>query len=82
MIAEITRYKEILKTQLTLTYHRVCDFRCLGRRRSQLRSARADERSAWHCAAKDFVRSANECRSSPPTHPLTNILNRLPTAPP
>ena len=64
-------------TKLTLTYHRVCDFRCLVRRRSQLRSARAGERSAWHCAASALVRSASEWRSSPPTHPRTSISTDL-----
>lgn len=72
-------------TQLTLTYHRVCDLRCLGRRRSALLSGRAGERapppaSAWHLAASAFVRSASECRRSPPAHPRTNILSQPPPA--
>lgn len=61
--------------QLTLTYHLVWDFLCRGRRRSGLRwSARAaGERSAWQRAASAFVRSASECRSSPPPQPRTSI---------
>lgn len=66
----------IVGAQLTLTYHRVCDLRCLGRRRSaerSARSARAGDRSAWQRAASAFVRSASECRSSPPAQPRTSI---------
>ena len=62
-------------SQLTLTYHRVWDLRFLVRRRSRLRESRwwAGERSAWHLAASALVRSASECRNSPPVHPRTNI---------